>query len=52
MKKEFKKFVLVLGFCSVVLYIPNVFAQQTGAMKQQVETQLQNYTPAQNQRKD
>jgi polysaccharide biosynthesis/export protein len=47
MKKELKKIVLVLGFCSVVSSIPNALAQQTDAMKQQVETPLQNYTPAQ-----
>jgi polysaccharide export outer membrane protein len=47
MKKELKKFVIVLGFCFVVSYTPNVVAQQNDAIKQQVETQLQKYTPEQ-----
>ena len=47
MKKELKKFIIVLGFCSVVFYTPNITAQQNDAIKQQEETQFQKYTPAQ-----
>jgi len=47
MNKDLKKFVVVLGFCSAVLYAPYGFAQQNDAIKQQVETQLQKYTPEQ-----
>jgi len=47
MKKELKNFIIVLGFYSVVSYAPNAIAQQNDAVKQQVETQLQKYTPEQ-----
>ena len=47
MKKELKTIVIILSLCTAVSYTPCTFAQQNDAVKQQVETELQKYTPEQ-----